>query len=257
MVWVALEADWQDDSMFDGATPGARLAWVHLLCHVKVYGRGGTAKLRRATFAKRCDLSERAVDDMLAAAQKCGSIRYDGGTVTICKWRTYQVDRVRGKRDEVSAIPKTPESATTITITDTSTSTNTNTPRGVCISDGLPDDPAGDYASGVVALFDQMWAAIPQNRRKAKIAARNEFRDAVRNRCVAADDLTARLVEYYASDIGQTRYAKTVVTFIRDGCYEDDPSAWEGQGSGEQPANGVSASETDAQLDRISKGCVR
>ena len=65
--WIALSIDWMDSEQFDGATPSARLAWVCLLCHIRAQGRGGSAKVRRRTFAARYGLSERAIVEMLAA----------------------------------------------------------------------------------------------------------------------------------------------------------------------------------------------
>lgn len=88
--WLALSVDWQDSEMFDGATPGARLAWVCLLCHVKAKGRGGSARFRPPAFASEYRLSTRSVLEMLERAQKCGAAIVEGDIVTLCNWTSYQ-----------------------------------------------------------------------------------------------------------------------------------------------------------------------
>lgn len=106
--WLALAADWMDSDMFDDASQSERLAWVCLLCHVKTMGRAGRAKTRADTFKRTYRLSARAVNGMMARAQKCGSITIDGDVVTVCNWRAYQDPKARKGVSNDGSFTKTP-----------------------------------------------------------------------------------------------------------------------------------------------------
>lgn len=75
--------------MFDESTAGERLAWVCLLCHVKATGRAGKSKVRAKVLARRYDLSERSVVNMLKSAQENGAVEIDGDNITLCNWYIY------------------------------------------------------------------------------------------------------------------------------------------------------------------------
>ena len=103
--WIRLATDWVDSEMFEGATHGARLAWICLLCHTKSHGRAGKAPWRKNAFMKRYELSERCIMEMLSRAQKCAAAECHGDTISVCNWADYQHHRPQ-KRGERAEIPQ-------------------------------------------------------------------------------------------------------------------------------------------------------
>lgn len=108
-VWFKLSVTWADSEWVDALEPAARLAWVHLIGHVKANGYGGKVKaIPESRFAGRYNLPIEAVQAMLAAAVKDHALVMEGGRWAIANWDNYQGDsgaaeRMRRMREKKSA----------------------------------------------------------------------------------------------------------------------------------------------------------
>lgn len=78
--FVLLYVGWDHEDWFLDLTPGARLAWIYLLCHVRSCGSGAEVKrLSPKVAARKWSLDVSDVEAMLAAATGNGALRSDGG----------------------------------------------------------------------------------------------------------------------------------------------------------------------------------
>src|SRR5690606_10450647 len=91
--------------------PGARLAWVELLCYAKNEGLAGTVKkMSPAVFGRRFAIPAADVRAMLDAAIDHGAIEDTGDAWVIVTWATYQpkdataAARMRKYRNEKSQL---------------------------------------------------------------------------------------------------------------------------------------------------------
>lgn len=156
--WLALAIDWMDSPMFDGppafehyATHGERLAWVCLLCWAKAQGRAGRVCVRKNVFVERFHLSMRAVEGMIARAQKCEAIEVNGDFITLCNWRVYQNKAWKSDSRKHSASGKTGEKAAT------------HHPSPITHHHKTPLPPGLDDRE-----FFETWSAWEQHRREIK-----------------------------------------------------------------------------------------
>lgn len=232
--WIAIAIDWMDSDMFDDATPAARLAWVCLLCHAKSSGRGGRVVVRKNAFLRRYQLSERALTDMLAAAQKCGAITVEGETVTVCNWRAYQDPRARFKPVDPERFTET--SGTTRN--DATLNPSPLTPHQPPITEESARPSSSDRYS-VRSLTDAIWQAIPTNRRQARSRLDEALAEELRDRFGAdwpvngkaeafvTATVIPQVVAYYGSALGRSRRSRQPATLIRDRIWEtESPESW-------------------------------
>jgi len=90
--WLRLDAGWMDSEWLAVLSPGARLSWVSLLSYTKLAGTKGSVKaLSPAVAAKRWDIPEEDVQEMLDAAQSDGALSVDeDGDWIVTAWSRYQ-----------------------------------------------------------------------------------------------------------------------------------------------------------------------
>jgi len=231
--WLALSVDWMDSDIFDGANDGVRLGWIILLCHVKANGRGGCAKLRVKTFAKRYGLSVRSVEDMLNRAQKCAAITYENENVTLCNWYTYQQKGARLKTKQNMQNEKSHDLCLT-----PHPSNNTHHPDRVPpVSPPVGDEisPPPDLQIDVnisEAQAEEVYQLYPRHagKKNAIRAIKKAARHLVNSGC---DEPFAYLLhavsEYARSQFVQTTPVEFIPhpsSWFNQGRYDDDRSEW-------------------------------
>lgn len=98
--WLRLDAEWDESGWIIGLHGLAQLAWIRLLCHVKLRGSMGRCKALPAPAAARLwRLPERHVAAMLEAAEADGALATENGEWVLTKWAEYQeVDRTAADR---------------------------------------------------------------------------------------------------------------------------------------------------------------
>lgn len=201
--WLALAADWLDSAMFDDPehTDGSRLAWVCLLCHVKLVGRAGRAKVRQSALQAKYKLSARSIELMLKNALADGAITMDGDVVTICNWRAYQLDRIKGKRDNAPdggqnpAFPHFPTTRTrTRTLPDTPLS-----PQGGNGQESQTQPDEADKPKRTDPIWDSVCAAfgLTPVTKSEKSRVGGIVRD-LKLKGASPDDIAIRLGRYRA-----------------------------------------------------------
>ncbi len=165
--WLRLNTDWHLSDWLVVLSSESRLAWVQLLCHVKINGFGGKCKAIAPIVAERLwFVNEPSIRQMLQAAENAGALVVTDGAWEVAKWNEYQGSsgnadrqkawRQRQNRNESNAL-RNP--------TETETETETNTPKA----------PKGDGVSR--KPFDG--AVIPSTFLKAATAwekHRSEYR---------------------------------------------------------------------------------
>lgn len=89
--WIRLNGSWGRSAWVARLSVGGRLAWVELLCYVKLGGVGGEVKaMDPDTAALMWRIPRQDVAEMLAAAHDDGALETKGGTWTVANWATYQ-----------------------------------------------------------------------------------------------------------------------------------------------------------------------
>lgn len=83
-------------------------------------------------------------------------------------------------------------------------------------------------------IFDRFWESYPRGRREKKKEARIAFKKAI-NAGVDSELLIAKAAEYAASPTGRGPYVKGPVPWLNQGCWDDDPAAWQSDGSDKKP----------------------
>lgn len=164
--WIALSIDWHESDMFDEeATDGERLAWICLLCHAKAYGRGGRVRVRKSALAATYRLSMRAVEGMLARAQKCGSITIDEEAVTIANWGVYQWKAARSGGSVPEEKPekrkKSPTNVLSCPVSVPASSSSDSSSEGGCKGETIP--PVLDTTA-----FRDAWSEFVAHRKDIK-----------------------------------------------------------------------------------------
>lgn len=149
--WIRIDVGWDSSDWVAALDPAAQLAWVKLLCWVKVNGaRGRTRALSPAVAAKRWDLPEQAVTAMLSAAtmpkdgEDAPALALEGGDWVVTKWAEYQepdptaAERKRKERSRKQLAPVTPIVTETPKVTPGHAIVTRDTYRGGC-------DPSRDH----------------------------------------------------------------------------------------------------------------
>lgn len=72
--------------------------------------------------------------------------------------------------------------------------------------------------------FEQFWEAYPTGRKTGKKAALKAWEQATRD--AEAETIIAAASEYAASDVGRSQYVKGPTSWLNQGCWDDDRSAW-------------------------------
>lgn len=97
---IRLYVDWDQEPWIRDLDPGAQVAWIHLLCRVRVWGAAGKARaLSPAAAARRWRLSESDVVAMEQAAIAAGVLRREGREWVVVDWRQYLPPRSRRGAD--------------------------------------------------------------------------------------------------------------------------------------------------------------
>lgn len=103
---ISLAVDWTDSEMFDGANDSVRLAWVCLLCYVKLFGSNGSVNYRADKFCGTYKLSVSVVNELLQRAIIGHAVEIDGAldftskvrcVLYVRNWCKYQPTRTRRK----------------------------------------------------------------------------------------------------------------------------------------------------------------
>lgn len=135
--WLRLNTDWHLSDWLVVLSAESRLAWVQLLCHVKINGFAGRCKAVAPMVAERLwFVNEPSIRQMLQAAEKAGALLVTDGVWEIAKWRDYQGDdthaerqkRYRERKSQVQKSQKVTDgdaSETKVTLTETETKTET------------------------------------------------------------------------------------------------------------------------------------
>ena|SRR3990167_9118431 len=163
MRWLRLDVSWDDSPWLFVLSEGSQLAWIKLLCHVKVWGVGGKCKsLSPIVAAKKWGVGEESVTKMLQAAITDGALLVDGSAWLLVNWDKYQeldptaAERKRRERARKSVTLVTPvtvcHGVTPVTqgVTRHATETETETERELVVSDSKGG--AGGSKSGSVAV---------------------------------------------------------------------------------------------------------
>lgn len=84
--WIRLDVGW-DDGWLCMTSPGAQLAWVKLLCYVKLNGVKGVTKGLHPKFAaKKWGVAVRDVESMLEGAREDGALYVEDGVWSLTNW---------------------------------------------------------------------------------------------------------------------------------------------------------------------------
>ena len=90
--WIRLDVGWMDTEWVSDLPPGGRLAWIALLAHAKLAGKEGSVQaLAPRVAAKKWDIPQPDVEEMLAAAEADGALSTDErGDWIVTGWNRYQ-----------------------------------------------------------------------------------------------------------------------------------------------------------------------
>lgn len=206
--------------MLDDSTHGERLAWICLLCFAKAQGRAGKVRLRDRAFAQTYRLSVESVQAVIARAVAAGAVTVEGDTVTVVNWKLYQDPRVRSRTDdnhrEIQAEPPNGQHFTKTAEIDATK----HPPPSTKHQPPKKKEPAGAGDP----QFVEFWQAFPAIRKQDRADAWKAWRQAVKETDAAV--IVAAAVEYAASDVGQSRFAKGPGPWLRKNCWHDDREAW-------------------------------
>lgn len=72
-----------------------------------------------------------------------------------------------------------------------------------------------------------LWDSIPPNCRTGRVAVREALAKAVDEDGVEVLYVVSQLIAYYQSPQGKSEYRLKPANFISQGCYDDDPAAWQ------------------------------
>ena len=135
--WLRLNTDWHLSDWLVVLSAESRLAWVQLLCHVKINGFGGRCKAIAPIIAERLwFVNEPSIRQMIQAAENAGALVVEDGAWVLTKWRDYQGDdsnaerqkRYRERKTQVQTDGKvTGSNASRYDVTPTETETETET----------------------------------------------------------------------------------------------------------------------------------
>lgn len=123
--WLRVDADWSKSEWLFVLSAESRLAWIELLCHIKIHGKNGKAKrLSPLVFSRSILVGEESVVQMELAAKQNGALLDDGGMWEIVNWEKYQnPDTIRKRLSRT--VPDSPgHERTPCRVTSTSTSTS-------------------------------------------------------------------------------------------------------------------------------------
>ena len=109
--WIRLNVTWDTSEWLVTLDPLAQLAWVKLLCWVKVHGKGGICRALSPVAAqvKWC-VPKQAVTAMLDAAQEGAAVVLHDGEWILPQWHIYQepdqtaTERKRRQRQKHEAV---------------------------------------------------------------------------------------------------------------------------------------------------------
>lgn len=126
--WIRLNTDWHLSSWLITLSAESRLAWVQLLCHVKVHGFGGAVKAVSPAAAERLwFVNEPSIRQMLIAAENAGALVVTDELWTVVKWAKYQGDSTAKERQrrfkERQKVTDNNALVTEVTPTETETET--------------------------------------------------------------------------------------------------------------------------------------
>jgi len=156
--WISISIDWMDSEMLEDATDGGRLAWLFLLCHVKVCGRAGKVAWREnapKVMQRRYRLSARSVAEMLDFSTKARAIKIEEEVLTVVNWRVYQRDKIRGTAQLSDNRAFCPDS--TITITGQNTPL---TPQGGDVASHVRKGRGRRRRDRIPANAEELWGDL-------------------------------------------------------------------------------------------------
>lgn len=88
--WLRLPVDWDEADWMVTLSPGARLAWLKLLCEARIMGFGGRLRIRPArAYAIPWCVAERDVAAMLKAAIDGGALLVLDREWRVSDWKSY------------------------------------------------------------------------------------------------------------------------------------------------------------------------
>lgn len=122
---------------------------------------------------------------------------------------------IQEKQRENGSKPKKNKDLTKATAEPKANHTDTDTERKKREPNGSPKDDGQDHA------FERFWLAYPQKGRVGKKAALDRFNRAIKSGVEAARMISAAQV-YSVSDNVQRGYAKNALTWLNQGCWDDE-----------------------------------
>jgi len=89
--WLRLDAGWRKSGWIYVLSTGSQLAWIELLCYVKLEGVGGKVKAMAPMVASKVwGVGYEDVDKLLTAAVADGALVIEDGHWTIVNWSKFQ-----------------------------------------------------------------------------------------------------------------------------------------------------------------------
>lgn len=133
--WLRLNTDWHLSDWVVVLSAESRLAWIQLLCHVKVNGFAGKCKAIAPQVAERLwFVNEPSIRQMLQAAENSGALVIENGTWFLTGWSKFQGDETNAERQKrfkdkkkVTEVTVGNGGVTEVTTTETETETETKT----------------------------------------------------------------------------------------------------------------------------------
>jgi hypothetical protein len=128
--WFRVNTTWSQSDWIATLSPGARLAWIELLSHIKAHGYDGRLRgVTRYTVSRLYNIPIEDVSALFDAAVGHGAMAIVDGEVVIAKWGEYQGDptgaqRVRKHREKEKDVTPVTRNDRVVTATETETSTN-------------------------------------------------------------------------------------------------------------------------------------
>ncbi|ARU40188.1 hypothetical protein CCB80_03160 [Armatimonadetes bacterium Uphvl-Ar1] len=99
--YVKLNGNWMDSEWLLVLSAEARLAWVQMLCYVKLSGIGGRVKAKPSmVFARQNFIGEESVEQMIRAAKQNGALVEEDGTWLLTGWSKHQGDETASERQK-------------------------------------------------------------------------------------------------------------------------------------------------------------
>lgn len=164
--WLRLDVSWSQSEWLATVEPLARLAWVELLCYVKVHGTRGTSKAISPVVASRMwGVGEASVRAMLEAAERHGALDCQEGW-TVTKWGEYQkpdattTERSRRYRESKSRLSPSRRDA----VTDRDVTRDGGVTRRVTVTGTIKKNPSG---SKKATSLPSEWAPTPEHAKRA------------------------------------------------------------------------------------------